>query len=294
MVTPLRAGETQPSGVWPLPPGLHILHAYTRFKMSSSRVSVVVRKMSKSSIFLKKGVQMARVVSMSPVPPTELSLEWEAILGMENKWKPLSVVERQTNLLEKLNLDDLSNWTPQNVMEVRDLVSIFHHIFALEGSELSCTSMVEYEICITDSEPFKEQLRDIPPLLLKEVCTSLHDMLDIEIICPSQSPWCNAVVLVRKKDGMLCFCVDFCRLNTCTKKDSYPLLRIQEALESMVGAVHFSMMVLKAGSGKIRWHQSLNSIPWVIWGSMSSLVCPLDSVTLRQPSNASCRTPWGS
>ena len=43
MVTPLSAGETQPSGVWPLPPRLHILHAYTRLKMSSSRVSVLVR-----------------------------------------------------------------------------------------------------------------------------------------------------------------------------------------------------------------------------------------------------------
>ena len=110
MVTPLRAGETQPGGGWPLPPGLHILHAYTRLKMSSSRVSAVVRNMSKSSIFLKKAVQVARVVSTSPVPP----MEWEASLGMEDKQEPLSVVERQTKLLEKLNLDGLSNWTPQN------------------------------------------------------------------------------------------------------------------------------------------------------------------------------------
>ena len=88
MVTPLRAGEIQPSGVWPLPPGLHILHVYTRLKMSSSRVSVVVRNMSESSIFLKKGVQVARVVSTSPIPPVELSLEWEVVLGMEDKWEP--------------------------------------------------------------------------------------------------------------------------------------------------------------------------------------------------------------
>ena len=65
-------------------------------------------------------------------------------------------------------------------------------------------------------------------------------------ICPSQSPWCNAMVLVRKKDGSLHFCVDFCRLNARTKKDSYPLLQIQEALESMVGATHFYMMDFKS------------------------------------------------
>ena len=87
MVTPLRAAETQPGGVWPLPPGLHILHAYTRLKMSSSRVSMEVRNMSESSIFLKKGVHVARVVSALPILLTDLSLKWEAILGMEDKQK---------------------------------------------------------------------------------------------------------------------------------------------------------------------------------------------------------------
>ena len=66
-------------------------------------------------------------------------------------------------------------------------------------------------------------------------------------IWPSQSAWCNAVVLVRKKDGGLLFCIDFFHLNACTKKDSYPLPRIQEALESLVGAGHFSCLDLKLG-----------------------------------------------
>ena len=252
MVTPLRAGETQSGGAQPLPPRLHILHAYTRLKMSSSRVSVVVRNMSESSVFLKKRVQVASVVSTSPIPPAQLSPEWEAILWMEDKWEPLSVVERQTELLEKLNLEGLSNWTPKNAVVARDLVLAFHDIFALEGSELGCTSVVEHEICSTDSEPFKEQFRCIPPLLLEEVHASLRDMLETGAICPSQSPWCNAVVLVRKKDGMLCFCMDFCRLNAHTKKDSYPLPWIQKALESMAGAMHFSTMDFKSGFWQVK------------------------------------------
>ena len=75
-------------------------------------------------------------------------------------------------------------------------------------------------------------------------------MPDVRVICPSQSLWCNAVILVRRKDGSLCFCMDFCRLNACMKKDSYPLLWIQEASESMVGAMHFSTMDFKSGF----WH----------------------------------------
>ena len=107
MVTPLRAGETQPwgGGAQPLSPGLHVLHTYTKLKMSSSKVSVVVRNMSESLIFLKKGMQMVRVVSTLPVPPVEISLEMEAVLGAEDRQQPLSVAEQQRKLLEKLDLE---------------------------------------------------------------------------------------------------------------------------------------------------------------------------------------------
>ena len=112
---------------------------------------------------------------------------------------------------------------------------------------MGCTSAVEYEICIENGEPFKERFQHIPPPLLEEVHTSLRDMLEAGVICPSQSPWCNAVVLVQKKDGTLHFCVNFRCLNAWTKKDLYPLPHIQEALESMAGLAHFSSMDFKSG-----------------------------------------------
>ena len=77
MITPLRA-EAQLRESKPLSPGLHILHAYTHLKNSSGKVSLVVRNMSDSHIFLKKGVPVARVVSASLVLPVELSPEMEA------------------------------------------------------------------------------------------------------------------------------------------------------------------------------------------------------------------------
>ena len=72
-------------------------------------------------------------------------------------------------------------------------------------------------------------------------------MLDGGAIRPSKSPWCNAIVLVQKKDRTLRFCIDFRRLNSRTKKDSVPLPRMQETMESMVGAQFFSSMDLKSG-----------------------------------------------
>ena len=122
----------------------------------------------------------------------------------------------------------------------------------LEGNELGCTSAIEHKICIKNSEPFKEQFWHIPPPLLEEVHTSLRDMLEAGAIHPSQSPWCNVVVLVQKKDGTLHFCVNFRCLNAQTKKDSYPLPHIQEALESMVGLTHFSSMDFKSGFWQVK------------------------------------------
>ena len=87
---------------------------------------------------------------------------------------------------------------------------------------------------------------------MEEVHTHLQEMLDSGAICPRQSAWCNVAVLVQKKDRGLCFCIDFCHLNAYMKKDSYPSPRIQEALESLVGANHFSCQDLKSGFWQIK------------------------------------------
>ena len=68
------------------------------------------------------------------------------VLRAEDGRQPLSVAELQGRLLEKLDLDGLSSWTPQNAMAAQDLMLAFHDVFALDGNELGCTSMVEHEI----------------------------------------------------------------------------------------------------------------------------------------------------
>ena len=82
MITLLKV-EGRPRETKPLPLELHVLHAYTRLKNGSGRVSLVVRNMSDSHIFLKKGMPVVWVVSAMLVLPTELSLELEATLGAE-------------------------------------------------------------------------------------------------------------------------------------------------------------------------------------------------------------------
>ena len=93
------------------------------------------------------------------------------------------------------------------------------------------------------------------------------------MICPSQSAWCNAVVLVWRKDGGLHFCIDFWHLNIHTKKDSYPLPRIQEALESLVGAGYFSSLDLKSRFWQIKMDKSSKQYTMFTIGNLGFFKC---------------------
>ncbi len=52
-------------------------------------------------------------------------------------------------------------------------------------------------------------------------------------------PWCSPIVLVRKKDGTIRFCVDYRKLNAMTHKDAYRLPRIDDILQALRGAKYF-------------------------------------------------------
>ena len=89
-----------------------------------------------------------------------------------------------------------------------------------------------------------------------EVHAHMKEMLEASVIHPSQFPWCKAAVMVNKKDGGLGFCIDFCKLNAGTKKDSYLLPWIQEAGKSLVGAGYFSSLEKKAGFWQIAMNEA--------------------------------------
>ena len=112
--------------------------------------------------------------------------------------------------------------------------------------------MTEHVIKLTKSEPFKEGFQRIVPPLVEEVCEHIQEMLDGGAIGPSNSPWCNAMVLVRKRDGTLRFCIDFRWLNERTEKNSFPMPRMIDTMETMVGTKIFSSMDLKSGFWQVK------------------------------------------
>ena len=77
-------------------------------------------------------------------------------------------------------------------------------------------------------------------------------MLNRGIIQPSVSPWSSPIILVKLKDGTDRFVIDYRRLNSVTRKDSYPLPRIDDALDALNGTKFFSSMDLLSGYWQVK------------------------------------------
>ena len=237
-----------------LPPGLTVQNTYTELRKGNKKAVVVVQNNTAYPQTLQKKTPVAGVVAALPVPepPESEGLQGGADKYPDSHTPRLMFRQRHGKLFDKLDLSSLDSWTLELADAAHWLMAKYHDVFSLDPAELGCTHSRKHTIKVTDDSPFKEWFRQIPLPMVEEVRNHLKEMLESGTIRPSQSAWCNAMVLVWKKDGGLCFCIDFHHLNACTKKDSYHLPRIQEVLESLVGTGHFSCLDLKSRLWQIR------------------------------------------
>ena len=98
----------------------------------------------------------------------------------------------------------------------------------LKNSQI--VSNVVHEIDTGTSKPIHNPPNRIAFRQKEYIQQQIQDMIENKIIQPSTSPWSSRIVLVKKKVGKLRFCVDYRALNSITKKDVYPLPRMDDSL----------------------------------------------------------------
>ena len=122
----------------------------------------------------------------------------------------------------------------------------FSDVFSQGEDDLGSTPLLEHTI-ETHGPPLRQPYRRQNPAVRQEEMAQVRQMLASNVIRPSNSPWASPVVMVRKKNGSLHFCVDFRQLNATTVKDAHPLPRIDDLLDALHGARWFSTLNLKSG-----------------------------------------------
>ena len=127
------------------------------------------------------------------------------------------------------------------------LLLAYADIFADGSDELGRTNCVKHVINTGDHPPIRQPYRRIPASRGEQAHQLVQEMLQKDVIQPSSSPWASPVVLVQKKDGSYRFCVDYRKLNRITRKDAYPLPRVDDTLDALEGTKWFSTLDLLWG-----------------------------------------------
>lgn len=140
---------------------------------------------------------------------------------------------------------------PNQKQQLTDLLANFCDCFST-SSKVRQTPVAKHRIIVDETtKPVHQHPYRVSYKEREAIRSQVKEMLRDDVIQPSTSPWASPVVLVEKKDKTLRFCVDYRKLNSVTKRDVYPLPRIDDALDRLRNARYFSSLDLKSGYWQI-------------------------------------------
>ena len=173
---------------------------------------------------------------------------------------------------EEVSIDQKGRRTEQDTQSILDqldmggteeeraklavLLSKYAEVFAVKDEDLGHTDIVKHEIHLLDDTPVAQPYRRIPPTQYSEVREHISQLLKKGVIQESTSAYASPIVLVRKSDGSLRLCVDYRRLNAKTRRDAFPLPRIEECFDALHGARFFSSIDLASGYHQVAVHEN--------------------------------------
>ena len=156
----------------------------------------------------------------------------------------MSREEKLRKVLHELLIDGLPDATPHK-QPLIFLVTKFIDAFAENDADVGTTSLTFHEIDTANIRPLRQPVRRLPYGEIRAaVELEVDKLVNAGIARQSISPWASPVVMVRKKDGGWRICVDYRRLNSITKFDSFPLPRLDKALDAFNGTTVFSSLEL--------------------------------------------------
>ena len=221
--------------------------------LKNGEVALPIENYCGNLVHLDAGVELGCVRCSGPVwecsdEPVQERVESASINAAVRAEIP--PVSRLSKLLQML-CHPLVKLSPEENGQLKSLITEFSDVFALDDTELGCTNLVEHRIDTGAHTPIRQPPYRTPVVRRQVMDEMVAAMQKQGIVEPSSSPWASPVVLVPKKDGSLRFCVDYRRLNSVTRKDVYPLPRVDDILVALGDARYFSSLDLASGYWQI-------------------------------------------
>ena len=131
--------------------------------------------------------------------------------------------------------------------QLLNLLQEYSDVFVTRETDVGCARRFSHKIDTGNNDPIRQRPYRIPHSQQEMVDEHIQLMLKKGIIQESNSPWSQPLVIVTKKDGSPRFCVDFRKLNAITKKQVFPMPRIDEVLDSLGDSCYFTTLDLASG-----------------------------------------------
>ena len=170
--------------------------------------------------------------------------------SLQSKGGESTVKPSSTSWIDDVDITNC-HISEQEKSQVIDLLTEYEDVFVTSTSDFGKGHRSTHNIKTGDNPPFRQRPYRIPQSQLDMVDEHIQGMLEKGIIQESISPWSQPLVTVTKKDGSPRFCIYFRKLNSITKKQIFPMPRIDEVLDSLGDACYFTTLDLASGYWQI-------------------------------------------
>ena len=138
-----------------------------------------------------------------------------------------------------------------NERQSEEMVALVHEYKELFSDSPGLTQMRCHDVDVGESRPVKQHPYRVNPRKKEIIDKEIAYMLEKKIIEPSQSEWSSPILLVPKPDGSSRLVVDYRKLNSVTRDDSYPISRIDDCIDRVGKAKYVSKFDLLKGYWQI-------------------------------------------
>ena len=207
---------------------------------------VKVINLNSTSQLLEHGTPVGSICEEFEIVKNSQTCDLKTInMSQSNK----KVVENMKGHLERLKFG--KKLTSNQTEKIKNLIKQKMVAFQWSDDDVGRTNLIEHEINTGNSKPIRQKQFKIPQAVQAVVDEQINDLVRNQMIEPSSSPWCSPMMIVKqkKRDGTFKyrFVCDMKGVNSVTVKDSFPLQRMDQALDQLGGAIYFSVIDMSRG-----------------------------------------------